>query len=424
MIKPSFYRKDSVFDDDSEQESIVGSLFKLLYKWFMRWRIRIKSKILSVVSLVLFLYIIITTLPSQQSGQVKENRMHHHMQNSRGRCGYKFPTVSGAPSRCNESSTCCSAKGWCSNDPEDCLCEDCIYYEWEDIVELLPENPPMDDDNSYPSLNGYQYFLLEPEIDCTRHIIIPVYSAVNNFRYRQMIRLTWGSQKYLDQVNASLIFIVGRYPNLKIQTRLEQESIRYKDILQSDILEDYFLLGFKSLSWLHWTNRKCSQIPWIVKTDDDMVNNILKMGALVKAVEHQRNVITCSTKTEKVIREKTGTRIDKWVIPFDEWADEYFPTNCWGVVYIFSSYVRDKILEVYEKSNGAIFRIDDVFVTGILAERANVTHRDIGDVITFYEGWDEDIMLSGNVWFGHIPPDNENLHKRRYWLWKRMENNL
>ena len=26
-----------------------------------------------------------------------------------------------------------------------------------------------------------------------------------------------------------------------------------------------------------------------------------------------RNVITCSTKTEKVIREKTGTRIDKWV---------------------------------------------------------------------------------------------------------------
>ena len=32
------------------------------------------------------------------------------------------------------------------------------------------------------------------------------------------------------------------------------------------------------------------QVPWIVKTDDDMVNNILKMGALVKAVEHQRLV--------------------------------------------------------------------------------------------------------------------------------------
>jgi hypothetical protein len=30
---------------------------------------------------------------------------------------------------------------------------------------------------------------------------------------------------------------------------------------------------------------------------------------------------------------------------------------------------------VYEKSDGGIFRVDDVFITGMLAERANVTHR-------------------------------------------------
>jgi hypothetical protein len=34
------------------------------------------------------------------------------------------------------------------------------------------------------------------------------------------------------------------------------------------------------------------------------------------------------------------------VIPFDEWPGEYFPTNCWGVVYIMSSLVRDKLLKV------------------------------------------------------------------------------
>ena len=28
--------------------------------------------------------------------------------------------------------TCCSARGWCSNSPEDCLCDECIYYEWEE----------------------------------------------------------------------------------------------------------------------------------------------------------------------------------------------------------------------------------------------------------------------------------------------------
>jgi hypothetical protein len=39
-----------------------------------------------------------------------------------------------------------------------------------------------------------------------------------------MIRLTWGNERYLEQINASLIFVVGRYPSLKIQFSLEQES--------------------------------------------------------------------------------------------------------------------------------------------------------------------------------------------------------
>ena len=101
------------------------------------------------------------------------------------------------------------------------------------------------------------------------------------------------------------------------------------------------------------------------------------------------------------------------VIPYDEWPDEFFPTNCWGVVYIMSHLVRNKLLQVFEDSDKGIFRVDDVFVTGMLAEKANVSHRDISDLITFYEGWDEEILLTGNVWFGHIPPDNEKLHKKR-----------
>ena len=76
--------------------------------------------------------------------------------------------------------------------------------------------------------------------------------------------------------------------------------------------------------------------------------------------------------------------------------------------------------QAFEDSNKGIFRVDDVFVTGMLAEKANVSHRDISDLITFYEDWDLEILLTGNVWFGHIPPDHEKLHKRRFWLWRRM----
>ena len=94
------------------------------------------------------------------------------------------------------------------------------------------------------------------------------------FFSRQIVRMTWGNEKYLKQINASLLFVTGRYPNLKIQWRLEQEAEkcdhknlenfihcydpRYKDILQGDFYEDYFLLALKSLTWLHWTRLHCS----------------------------------------------------------------------------------------------------------------------------------------------------------------------
>ena len=79
----------------------------------------------------------------------------------RGRCGPRFTFPSGAPTRCEAGwvtsrhdddlwpltqlilalydqwclsrvATCCSARGWCTNAPDDCLCDDCIYYEWEE----------------------------------------------------------------------------------------------------------------------------------------------------------------------------------------------------------------------------------------------------------------------------------------------------
>ena len=47
------------------------------------------------------------------------------------------------------------------------------------------------------------------------------------------------------------------------------------------------------------------------------------------------------------------------MIPYDEWPDEFFPTNCWGVVYIMSHLVRNKLLQVFEDSDKGIFRVEE-----------------------------------------------------------------
>ena len=51
------------------------------------------------------------------------------------------------------------------------------------VEQYLPENPPLIDDNSYPSLNGYQYFLLEPEV-CTMllQVLIPDFLAMSDIK--------------------------------------------------------------------------------------------------------------------------------------------------------------------------------------------------------------------------------------------------
>jgi len=334
-----------------------------------------------------------------------------------GRCGQMFDNT---PNECGLSK-CCSARGWCSNSPEDCLCPECIYYEWEQVAPDIPANGVLEDDDSEFDLGGYKNYVIQPQINCGAQILIVVYSAMQNFAYRQVIRETWGREDHLQEINATLFFATGRYPNLKLQERVLQEAKKHKDILQGDFFEDYFLLAYKSLTWMTWSRDSCGKVPWIVKTDDDMVNNVWKLGAFINRLDPNLEAITCSTKTERVIRFRDGTRQDKWVIPYDEWPKEFFPRNCWGVIAIYPDTVRNKLIEAFETGNRTIFRVDDVYITGMLAERANITHRDISELITMYENWDEEDMLTGNVWFGHIPPDDESLHRNRYWLWQRIE---
>ena len=112
----------------------------------------------------------------------------------RGRCGPRFALPSGAPTRCEAGvATCCSARGWCTNSPDDCLCDECIYYEWEEgqhtspksfsysslpAQKLLPSDLPLDDDNSDFSLHGYQNFLIEPKV----RFLKVLYSSTPSFR--------------------------------------------------------------------------------------------------------------------------------------------------------------------------------------------------------------------------------------------------
>merc|ERR1712223_978383 len=72
--------------------------------------------------------------------------------------------------------------------------------------------------------------------------------------------------------------------------------------------------------------------------------------------------------------------LQKWSVSKEKYSGSTYPTNCFGTFYLFSSQVRDRLLNAHN-SLGSVFKIDDIFITGILAKEANVTHRQLSDLI-------------------------------------------
>jgi hypothetical protein len=58
----------------------------------------------------------------------------HHMLFPRKKCAKTYVVFCFFLCRV---ATCCSPRGWCSNSPEDCLCDECAYYEWQESTSSL-----------------------------------------------------------------------------------------------------------------------------------------------------------------------------------------------------------------------------------------------------------------------------------------------
>jgi len=85
-------------------------------------------------------------------------------------------------------------------------------------------------------------FIIKNEYLCNQedfqpHLLILVKSAIENWKARQAIRITWGQKQFLETNSIKLAFLLGiSEHNLTI----EQESKQYKDIIQIDKIDFYY----------------------------------------------------------------------------------------------------------------------------------------------------------------------------------------
>lgn len=144
------------------------------------------------------------------------------------------------------------------------------------------------------------------------------------------------------------------------------EAQKYGDIVVEDFIDSYTNLTLKSVFMLKWVVNHCSSVPFVLKTDDDMLINI---RGLLKDLTNdtyspsQPMIIGMIQKQAKPFR----SRSSKWYLPFWLYQERYLPTFAAGTGYVMT---QRAVADVYTSSlDVPILPLEDVFITGLVAGR-------------------------------------------------------
>ena len=147
-----------------------------------------------------------------------------------------------------------------------------IDYESQDITKRVKTKEEMELTKALP--------VIDPKPCNDEHpIAVFIHSAARlsgkYFDRRMNSRNTWVSD--VKKLKISVYFAIALNTDPIIDEGLRKESEKYGDIIQFAFKDDYFNLTLKAISILRWIDRKCRNAKWIVKTDDDILVDVIQI---------------------------------------------------------------------------------------------------------------------------------------------------
>lgn len=208
-------------------------------------------------------------------------------------------------------------------------------------------------------------------------LLIFIHSAPRNFAKRKTIRETWASTRNVSCSQIRHVFLLGMVDDYELQRSIDSENKATGDIVQGNFLDTYRNLTYKHVMGLKWITYYCRNAKFILKTDDDIFVDVIQLVSHLKGLTANsvmpRRLLNCF-----VIRNPYPARSDKskWKVTYEEYPGKYYPTYCFGWSVILSP---DVVFDLYLQSRSTpYFWVDDVYVTGLLAQKANIDQTDIG----------------------------------------------
>ena len=276
----------------------------------------------------------------------------------------------------------------------------------------------------------FSHYLLNNENTCSGKVdvLICVHTHPSHSKVRDVIRQTWANQKHWLTYRVRTLFFTGITSiDKSLQEALEMESDVFMDIIQADFEDSYRNLTFKALSVLHWVHKYCSNSAYVFKVDDDVIVNIFSLQELMPLTmpmkmeqssfnadlrlhEHQ---IACST-----FQNITVKRAGKWAVKEEELpADvKIYPQFCAGMGYLMYTSTALALYDVAKEV--PFFWIDDIYVTGFLANRIKTTYLSFNDHIIYS---DKDIItyFIGRRWTNYYLAHTKNT-KLMMLVWNKL----
>ncbi|XP_063985166.1 beta-1,3-galactosyltransferase brn [Diachasmimorpha longicaudata] len=143
-----------------------------------------------------------------------------------------------------------------------------------------PEMDPINDYN-YSYIHDLKDFCVDTQNDFrSLRIVFLVKSSAEHFQRRVAIRNTWGFKKRFFDVPTRTVFLLGIHENDEdLQKRIDEESEKFKDILQANFIDSYFNNTIKTMIGFKWAYNHCRNSKFYMFVDDDIyvsVKNVLR----------------------------------------------------------------------------------------------------------------------------------------------------
>ncbi|XP_014670802.1 PREDICTED: beta-1,3-galactosyltransferase 5-like [Priapulus caudatus] len=263
-----------------------------------------------------------------------------------------------------------------------------------------------------PHEQQFSYFL--PQLQCPDRpwILALVISSAGDMQCRSAVRATWAAPPQVD-ANVSeplrVLHLIADARNATADNEIMFESYTQGDVVQGNFADSYRNLTLKSIMGLHVASSACPRRPsLVVKIDCDTLLNVEKLLEFANGERDEDAIYGFLLDKDRPIRRPSS----KNYVTRSEYDGDVYPPFIAGFFYVMTGDVPARLYAEAASSKRQLLHLEDVFVTGLLAERVGVRRRHLAGVMRRKPAtWDE--MNSAVAMHSLTPREMTGIHKKK-----------